>query len=204
MVHDRADSDEIKLTHDVSPRCSAYTGRASQSPLNLLERKGIIRVHRGIISLIDRVGLEELGQRGLWRTGSGGSPACSAESISTSCRPGHREIFWRITLLGVRHSRWGAKSPVPPRPRPATASPSLQPHIAAGRPPLLCVDRGIGHSLGPARHGSLPRLSSMAYHLGVQGTATSVLASDPSQPLTSATATSTRSPRPACARQRSH
>jgi CRP-like cAMP-binding protein len=60
MAHDRADSDEIKLTHEFLARMLGVRRAGVTIALNLLERQGLIRVHRGVIWLIDRKGLEEL------------------------------------------------------------------------------------------------------------------------------------------------
>ena len=60
MAHDRADSDEIKLTHEFLARMLGVRRPGVTIALNLLERQGLIRVHRGVIWLIDRKGLEEL------------------------------------------------------------------------------------------------------------------------------------------------
>ena len=60
MAHDRVDSDELMLTHDFLATMLGVRRPGVTVALHLLERQGLIRVHRGIISLIDRKGLEEL------------------------------------------------------------------------------------------------------------------------------------------------
>ena len=60
MAHDRTDSDQLKLTHKFLATMLGVRRPGVTVALNLLERHGLIRVHRGIISLTDRKGLEEL------------------------------------------------------------------------------------------------------------------------------------------------
>src|SRR5882724_11177758 len=60
MAHERADSDEIKLTHEFLATMLGVRRPGVTVALNLLEKQGLIRVHRGVISLTDRRGLEDL------------------------------------------------------------------------------------------------------------------------------------------------
>ena len=60
MAHDRADADELKLTHQFLATMLGVRRPGVTVALSLLERQGLIRVHRGVISLTDRKGLEEL------------------------------------------------------------------------------------------------------------------------------------------------
>ena len=60
MAHDRVDGDELKLTQQFLATMLGVRRPGVTIALNLLERQGLIRVHRGVISLVDRMGLEEL------------------------------------------------------------------------------------------------------------------------------------------------
>jgi len=60
MAHDRADADELKLTHQFLATMLGVRRPGVTVALSLLERQGLIRVHRGVVSLIDRKGLEAL------------------------------------------------------------------------------------------------------------------------------------------------
>ena len=52
--------DEIGLTHQFLATMLGVRRPGVTVALSLLERQGLIGVHRGVISLIDRKGLEEL------------------------------------------------------------------------------------------------------------------------------------------------
>jgi len=60
MAHDRADDDEIKLTHEALAAMLGVRRPTVTLILHLLARQGAIRMHRGAISLTDRQGLKEL------------------------------------------------------------------------------------------------------------------------------------------------
>ena len=75
MAHDRADSDQLKLTHDFLATMLGVRRPGVTVALNLLERQGLIRVKRGVISLIDRKGLQELSN------GAYGAPEAEARRL---------------------------------------------------------------------------------------------------------------------------
>ena len=75
MAHDRADSDQLKLTHDFLATMLGVRRPGVTVALSLLERQGLIQVHRGVISLIDRKGLEELSN------GAYGAPEAEARRL---------------------------------------------------------------------------------------------------------------------------
>ena len=75
MAHDRADSDQLKLTHDFLATMLGVRRPGVTVALNLLERQGLIRVKRGVISLVDRKGLEELSN------GAYGAPEAEARRL---------------------------------------------------------------------------------------------------------------------------
>jgi CRP-like cAMP-binding protein len=60
MAHDRADGDQLRLTHDFLATMLGVRRPGVTIALNLLERQGLIRAHRGTISMLDRKGLELL------------------------------------------------------------------------------------------------------------------------------------------------
>jgi CRP-like cAMP-binding protein len=60
MAHDRADGDQIKLTHEFLATMLGVRRPGVTIALNLLERQGLIQVKRGVIAMVDRKGLEEL------------------------------------------------------------------------------------------------------------------------------------------------
>jgi len=59
MAGDRADGDEIGLTHEFLATMLGVRRPAVTIALNLFEKQGMIRVGRGSISLIDRKELQE-------------------------------------------------------------------------------------------------------------------------------------------------
>ena len=75
MAHDRADSEQLKLTHDFLATMLGVRRPGVTVALSLLERQGLIRVHRGVISLTDRKGLEELSN------GAYGAPEAEARRL---------------------------------------------------------------------------------------------------------------------------
>ena len=60
MAHDRVDGHELKLTQKFLAAMLGVRRPGVTIAVNLLERQGLIRVKRGVISLVDRKGLEEL------------------------------------------------------------------------------------------------------------------------------------------------
>jgi CRP-like cAMP-binding protein len=59
MAHDRLDGDELPLTHEFLAMMLAVRRPGVTVALNLLEKDGLIHADRGVISIIDRKGLEE-------------------------------------------------------------------------------------------------------------------------------------------------
>lgn len=59
MAHDRLDGDEVRLTHEFLSLMLGVRRPGVTVALNLLEKDGLIRSARGVISIIDRKGLEE-------------------------------------------------------------------------------------------------------------------------------------------------
>jgi CRP-like cAMP-binding protein len=59
MAHDRVDSDELSLTHELLAMMLGVRRPGVTVALNLLEEHGLIQANRGVISIIDREGLEE-------------------------------------------------------------------------------------------------------------------------------------------------
>jgi len=60
MAHDRADGDEIRLTHEAFAAMLGVRRPGVTIALHFLEKQDVIRVHRGAISLIDRARLDGL------------------------------------------------------------------------------------------------------------------------------------------------
>jgi CRP-like cAMP-binding protein len=60
MAHDRADSDEIKLTHAFIATMLGVRRPGVTIALSQLERIGLIRAYRGLITILDRKGLEAI------------------------------------------------------------------------------------------------------------------------------------------------
>jgi CRP-like cAMP-binding protein len=80
MAHDRADDDQIKLTHEALAAMLGVRRPSVTIALHFLARQGTIRVHRGVISLIDREGLEQLAN------GSYGTPEAEARRLCSTER----------------------------------------------------------------------------------------------------------------------
>lgn len=59
MAHDRIDGDTLTLTHEFLSVMLGVRRPGVTHALNLLERVGLIHATRGIITVIDREGLEE-------------------------------------------------------------------------------------------------------------------------------------------------
>jgi CRP-like cAMP-binding protein len=59
MAHDRVDGDEIKLTHEFLALMLGVRRPGVTVALNLLEKSALIRAERGVITVLDRQGLEE-------------------------------------------------------------------------------------------------------------------------------------------------
>lgn len=59
MAHDRIDGDALTLTHELLAIMLGVRRPGVTIALNLLEARGFIRTHRGVISIVDRKGLEE-------------------------------------------------------------------------------------------------------------------------------------------------
>jgi CRP-like cAMP-binding protein len=59
MAHDRIDGDTLSLTHEFLSIMLGVRRPGVTHALNLLERTGLIHASRGVITIIDREGLEE-------------------------------------------------------------------------------------------------------------------------------------------------
>ena len=62
MAHDRVGQDEIALTHEFLAVMLGVRRPGVTVTLKLLEAAGLIRTRRGIISLVDRQGLEKISE----------------------------------------------------------------------------------------------------------------------------------------------
>src|SRR5260221_10608089 len=60
MAHDRADDDEIRLTHEFLSTMLGVRRPGVTIALSLLEKSGLIRAHRGLITILDRRALEKM------------------------------------------------------------------------------------------------------------------------------------------------
>ena len=58
MAHDRLERDELLITHDFLSIMLCARRPGVTVGLNLLEKTGVIRNHRGVISILDRTGLK--------------------------------------------------------------------------------------------------------------------------------------------------
>ena len=58
MAHDRLERDELLITHDFLSIMLCTRRPGVTVGLNLLEKTGVIRTHRGVISILDRTGLK--------------------------------------------------------------------------------------------------------------------------------------------------
>lgn len=59
MAHDRIDGDTLALTHEFLAIMLGVRRPGVTIALNLMEARGFIGIHRGVITIIDRKGLEE-------------------------------------------------------------------------------------------------------------------------------------------------
>ncbi len=59
MAHDRVDGDELTLTHEFLALMLGVRRPGVTVAINHLEKHGLIQANRGVISIIDREGLEE-------------------------------------------------------------------------------------------------------------------------------------------------
>ena len=57
MAHDRLDLDELSITHEILSIMLGVRRPGVTVALNLLERNGLIKSHRGGIIIVDRKGL---------------------------------------------------------------------------------------------------------------------------------------------------
>jgi CRP-like cAMP-binding protein len=57
MAHDRLDADELTITHEFLAMMLGVRRPGVTVALNLLERKGLIKIHRGVVTILDRKGL---------------------------------------------------------------------------------------------------------------------------------------------------
>jgi CRP-like cAMP-binding protein len=57
MAHDRLDLDELSITHEILSIMLGVRRPGVTVALNLLERDGLIKSHRGVITIVDRKGL---------------------------------------------------------------------------------------------------------------------------------------------------
>ncbi len=58
MAHDRLEQDKLVITHEFLSLMLGARRPGVTVGLNLLENKGVIRIHRGVITIIDRTGLK--------------------------------------------------------------------------------------------------------------------------------------------------
>jgi CRP-like cAMP-binding protein len=58
MAHDRADGDEVTLTHEFLALMLGVRRPGVTVALNVLEKKGLVHPKRGVILVVDRAGLE--------------------------------------------------------------------------------------------------------------------------------------------------
>ena len=58
MAHDRIDGDQLTLTHEFLARMLGVRRPGVTVALNFLEKSGLVQAHPGVISIIDREGLE--------------------------------------------------------------------------------------------------------------------------------------------------
>jgi hypothetical protein len=59
MAHDRLDGDELPLTHEFLSMMLGVRRAGVTTAFHLLEKKGLVGATRGLISVVDRGGLEE-------------------------------------------------------------------------------------------------------------------------------------------------
>lgn len=60
MAHDRVDSDDIALTHEVLVLMMGTRRPGVTEAMRALTDQGLVQVRRGLITVIDRRGLERL------------------------------------------------------------------------------------------------------------------------------------------------
>jgi CRP-like cAMP-binding protein len=60
MARDRADSDDLALTHEFLSLMLGVRRPGVTVALRLLEKRGTIQAHRGIITIVDRQALNEI------------------------------------------------------------------------------------------------------------------------------------------------
>ena len=59
MAHDRRDVDELNITHEFLSIMLGVRRPGVTVALNLLEKKGLIKSHRGVTTIVDRKGLRQ-------------------------------------------------------------------------------------------------------------------------------------------------
>jgi CRP-like cAMP-binding protein len=57
MAHDRTDGDELSLTHEFLGLMLGVRRPGVTVAISLLVKRGLIRAHRGLITIVDREGL---------------------------------------------------------------------------------------------------------------------------------------------------
>ena len=60
MAHDRMEGNELPLTHEFLATMLGVRRPGVTVALNLLEHQGLIQAQRGVLTVVDRVGLEEI------------------------------------------------------------------------------------------------------------------------------------------------
>jgi CRP-like cAMP-binding protein len=60
MARDRADSDDLALTHEFLSLMLGVRRPGVTVALHLLEMQGIVHAHRGTVTILDRNALEEI------------------------------------------------------------------------------------------------------------------------------------------------
>jgi DNA-binding transcriptional regulator YhcF (GntR family) len=60
MAHDRVDGDELPLVHEFLALMLGVRRAGVTIAIRSLERRGLIQTERGLITIVDRKGLEEI------------------------------------------------------------------------------------------------------------------------------------------------
>jgi hypothetical protein len=92
MAHDRADDDEVPVTHEFLSIMLGVRRAGVTVALNLLEARGLVRGERGTVVILDRKGLIEM------TNGFYGTPEAEARRLfgRTGTRPAQRAFSDRL------------------------------------------------------------------------------------------------------------
>ena len=71
MAQDRLDGDDVPLTHEFLSVLRRRSCAGVTVALTLLERAGLIRASRGVVSIVDRTGLRKISNGAYGDGGSG-------------------------------------------------------------------------------------------------------------------------------------